>query len=138
GDPETGAGATGALTTTGFTTRLADIVPAVCPSASRWRLCTHAREQLYRPAYAQAWDGADVLPEQHFRGLLGNDPYVERAISFPQWGRRSTASEPVGAIELLNAGGHYNALREWTLRDQAVSCYELDTGSGVPEHVARG
>lgn len=120
GDPEAGTGAY-------YTNATGAIVPAVSPgNLGRVRVATHAREQLYRPSYAEAWDGADALPEQHYRGRLASEMEITTGVWFPwPWGG-SRSGSPIGSVEVLNNDGAYDALRHWNLRDQSVAVYEPD------------
>lgn len=133
GNPEAGTGQH-------YTTTIAAMRPGTgvyANTGSRMRILTHAREQLYRPVYCEAWDGSDLMPEQHYKGLLGNDPYIEQGIWFPiPWGGDKSGS-PVGAIEILNNDGDYDALSEYNLRNQRVAVDRLWAGETTPEAEAR-
>ncbi len=109
---------------------------------TRIRLLSHAREQRYRPYYAEAWDGSTLLPELHYRGDLSNDPYIEQQVSFPAvWGGTSSGGG-LGAIEInntaaLGSAGYYDSLIDWNLRDQAVAVDCMFDGETPPEAEAR-
>jgi len=120
GNPEAGTGAY-------WTNATGAIVPALTPGdGGRVRVATHAREQQYRPAYCQAWDGGDALPEQHYRGVLRREVEITTGIWFPfPWGG-SRGGSPIGSVDIDNADGRYDAVSDWDLRDQDLSVYELD------------
>lgn len=105
-----------------------DLVPMLSVYGGRHRIATHAREQLYRPTYCEAWDGADVLPEAFFRGTLKTPINFEQGIWFSAvWGNSSKSKSPLGAVELANSDGFYDAMIEASLRDQSISVYEFDS-----------
>jgi hypothetical protein len=130
GDPEAGTGAS-------FTSAVGlRLVPAATWEADgqRIRLCTHAREQLYRPAYAEAWDGADLLPEQHFIDRLKRAPSVRREVSYYPWANQRNRGAAIGDLDLNNADGALDALSEYDLRDQPIIAYRArDDGSTARE-----
>ncbi|MDQ3288654.1 MAG: hypothetical protein M3Q42_10430 [Pseudomonadota bacterium] len=118
GDPVAGTGA-----------HYAGVLGDFYPGSSIWqngriRICTHAREQRYRPSYAIAWDGADILPEQHYAGKLVGAPRVKREVSFACWSRQRNRTAPIGSLELANDGG-FDALATYDLRDEDVIAYRL-------------
>jgi hypothetical protein len=116
GDPEAGTGAEFSGIPYAF--------PAITPELDgRIRICTHAREQQYRPAYAEASDGADLLPEQHYTNRLRSAPSVRRAVSYFPWANQRNRGAAIGSIDLNNADGLYDALSEYDLRDQPVIAY---------------
>lgn len=130
GDPEAGTGAA-------FTTATGDLVPAVTPFQGRWRLCTHASEQLYRPSYAEALDGADLLPEQHFVDRLAAVPSVRREVSYYPWANQRQRGAAIGSLDLINADGMFDALSDYDLRDQRVIAYRTRSdGATVREFTA--
>lgn len=134
GNPEARTGQTGTLAGGPW-------YPAATPygANARVRFCTHAREQLYRPTYAQAWDGADVLPEQHYRGVLVGGVEVTRAIEPVEgFAKEQRGGSPIGALSLANQDGRYNPLRRYALRDQSLSMYELGVDDQRARHFARG
>jgi hypothetical protein len=123
GSPSAGTGAI-------FTGLPNNLVPAATPQASgRVAIYTHANEQLLRPAYAEAWDGADVLPEQHYRGRLAADTELTTAIhlAFP-WGGNGRNGSPLGNVVIDNTDGLYDKARFAHVRDQALSVYEMVNG----------
>lgn len=130
GDPEAGTGAV-------FTAMAGSIVPAGSPHTDgRLRLATHAREQVYRPVYATAWDGADILPEQHYSERLLPGTEITFGVWFPfPWGGSRRSGSPVGAIQLSNTDGNYDKLRTYDLRDQEAVLYEMV--DDVPAYLAR-
>jgi hypothetical protein len=132
GDPQAGTGAS-------FTNVVGDLLPACTPgdtaNGNRVRLCTHAREQLYRPSYAEAWDGADMLPEQYYRGSLARGIEVTQRVRFQPWGG-SRGNALIGAVELLNGDGRYEPLASYDLRNSDLSVYTV--AAGIPQHAARG
>jgi hypothetical protein len=131
GNPEAGTGHTHSGVT-------GTILPAVAPRLqARVRILTHAREQTGRPSYAEAWAGSDLLPELHYKGLLGNDPYIEQGIWFPiPWGGDRSGA-PIGAIEVLNNDGEYDALSDYMLRNQRVAIDRVWPNESTPEAEAR-
>ena len=127
GDPKAGTGFA-------FDTATGDLVPAVTPFQGRIRLCTHAREQQHRPSYAEAWDGSDLLPEQHFTDRLRRAPSVRREVSYYPWANQRNRGAAIGNVELGNADGVFDALSDWDLRDQEIIAYRVrDDGSTVRE-----
>ena len=129
GDPEAGTGAQ----YINVTTALADVFPMLCPNSGRLRLCTHPWEQLHRPSYATAWDGPDILPEQHHRSRIASDTEITQELWFQPWGGSRKSGSPIGAIELHNQDGRYDPLRSWDLRDQQIAIYErIEDGSIEP------
>lgn len=130
GDPEANTGAR-------YTNVTGSVQPAVSQlgsTAGRARLCTHAREQLYRPSYAEAWDGADLLPEQHFADRLKRAPSVRREVSYYPWANQRNRGAAIGNLDLNNADGEFDALSEYDLRDQSIIAYRVrDDGSTVRE-----
>lgn len=131
GNPEAGTGQTGTLTGGPW-------FPAATPygANARVRFATHAREQLYRPSYATAWDGADILPEQHYRGVLTSDTEMTQEISISAvWGKKQTGT-PIGNIDISNKDGRYDRCRSYDLRDQDLAVYEVVDNAVV--HWARG
>jgi hypothetical protein len=122
GNPETGA--------LPVWTGVVNVGPAATPGVDgRIRLCTHAREQLYRPSYAEAWDGADILPEQHYRGTLDKTPRIVREISFQPWASRPNKGGLIGSVDIANADGFYDKLSNFNLRNQKVIGYRNSGGS---------
>lgn len=135
GDPQAGTNAA-------FTNVNGDLLPAIRPAQGRIRLCTHAREQIYRPSYAEAWDGADLLPEQFFDGAIPADgtPSIRRQIQFQQWERaaRPNRLQPIGKLKLINTDGVYDYLGEYMLRDQPIVAYRRgQTQMGEPDTVRK-
>jgi hypothetical protein len=130
GDPETGTG-------NSHSNVSGDLLPAISPRAnSRIRIRAHAREQQYRPSYAKAWCGADILPEQHYRDAIVGDTEITTGIWFPfPWGGSRRTGSPLGTVVLDNAGGYYDDLRWYNLRDEELVVYELVDDR--PEHLAR-
>jgi hypothetical protein len=125
GNPEAGTGAH--FTTTG-TPYLGSSIwqnGSVC-------LKTHAAEQRYRPSYCEAWDGADLLPDLHFRGTLKAAPKYRRGLSAWPWNRRRSGGSPISDLELLNRGGRYDVLELADLRDERVVGYWLESSAAVP------
>lgn len=130
GNPEAGTGQVATLTGGQW-------YPAVTPFRAnvRVRVCTHAREQLYRPSYATAWDGADILPEQHYRGSLNSNTEITTGIWFPfPWGGSKPGS-PIGAIEIDAVDGYYDSVITSDIRDQSIALYQ---GTSPPSALARG
>lgn len=129
GDPEAGTGAA-------LSSISGDWRPALTPygAHARLRFCTHAREQLYRPSYAEAWDGADILPEQHYVDRLESSIRYKRSIAFLPMGRTRSGA-PISSIDIKNNDGAYDYLPAVNLRDQAVAIYTIR--SGRPTSVAR-
>lgn len=126
-DPEAGTGADS-------TTCSGDLVPAATPRGGRVRVCTHAREQLYRPRYAEAWDGADLLPEQHYSGVIQDNgaPMITKRISFTPWANRRDRKQAIGSLALMNAEGRFDVLSEYNLRNQPIIGYRIrKDGSSV-------
>lgn len=127
GDPETGTGA--------HHTLAGPVFPMFTPYAdsTRVRVCTHAWEQAYRPSYATAWDGTDILPEQHHRARIASDTEITQELWFQPWGGSRKSGSPIGAIELHNQDGRYDPLRAWDLRDQQIAIYErIEDGTIEP------
>ena len=133
GDPEAGTGAT-------FTGKTGDLVPyATVNGGSRVRMLTHKNEFNFMPSYAEPWDGADLLPDRHHKGTLGNDPYVRQRMWLPQWGGSPIRDAPMGALEIINASGEYDYAGAWALRDQELNAYETDANEdGYPAYIAKG
>ena len=103
-------------------------------TVGRARLCTHAREQVYRPSYCVAWDGADILPEQHFAGRLDGDTEFTASIHLPfPWGGNKSG-QPLGRLSISNKDGRYDSLRNFDLRDSDLAVYEML--DGLPAHFA--
>lgn len=131
GDPQAGTGAHA-------TNALGDLYPG----SSIWqngriRVLTHAREQRYRPAYCEAWDGNDMLPEQHYRGRLKSNTEITQGIWFPiPWGGSRRTGSPIGTVEFANQDGRYDVALAADLRDQVVALYEIDGTRARP--IARG
>jgi hypothetical protein len=123
GDPEAGTGAH-------HTNVSGNLYPHVGLNGSigqaRVRICTHAREQLYRPAYAEAWDGADILPEQHYTARLGAAPTVRRSVSYVPWAGGGSRGAPIGSIDIDNADGVYDEVIDSDIRDEDCVAYRLD------------
>lgn len=131
GDPEAGTGESASSVT-------GDLVPAVAPYAgNRVRICTHANEQLYRPSYAKPWEAVDQLPKLWHRGALSGDVTIKQEVSFPLlWSQYSgKKGAPLGTISLLNSDGYYDAIRDYPIRDSAVTVYS--TLSGVLAYEAK-
>lgn len=131
GDPEAGTGQS-------YTATLgAALNPMAAPYGSgRLRLRTHAREQTDRPSYCVAWDGADILPEQHYSERLLPGTEITFGVWFPfPWGGSRRSGSPVGAIQLSNTDGNYDKLRTYDLRDQEAVLYEMV--DDVPAYLAR-
>jgi hypothetical protein len=124
GNPESGTGAA-------YTNATGDLVPALSAYQSRQRLCTHAREQVYRPSYCTAWDGADQLPEQHYRATLERTPTYRRGFSVWPWNRRRAGGSPISDLELHNTGGRYDGLADADLRDQPVTGYRQESAADL-------
>jgi hypothetical protein len=125
GNPENGTGAA-------YTNVTGDLVPAISPYGARLRLRTHAHEQVHRPSYCTAWDGADLLPELHFRGTLAEAPRYRRGISVWPWERRRSGGSPISALELHNRGGRYDGLALADLRDEPVRGYWQEASALAP------
>lgn len=112
-------------------------------SALRTRLFTHAREQVGRPEFASAWDGADILPEQRFEGRLLPRTAVARQLQFAlrgSAGQRTAA----GSVVIGNASGEFDRVADWPLRNQGVIGYYIDDTTsdreftGVVDSIKRG
>lgn len=131
GDPEVGTGAVAAIDGS------VAVPTATGRTNGRVRLCTHAREQLYRPSYAEAWDGSDLLPERHFSDRLAAVPTVRREVSYYPWANQRQRGAAIGALDLINADGLYDALSDYDLRDQQVIAYRTNSdGSTAREFTA--
>lgn len=139
GDPETGANPC----FSNVTSAVRVLFSAIFADGARARLRTHAREQLYRPSYAEAWDGADILPEQHYEGRLLPRTSFARAMQFALRGGASQRPA-VGSVVIGNAAGEFDRLADWELRNQSVVGYYIgDTYSdreftGVVDSIKRG
>lgn len=133
GSPSAGTGAS-------YTATIgAALSPMAAPYPSgRLRLRTHAREQTDRPSYCVAFDGADLLPELYFFDRLLADTEITFEVHYPfPWGGSRRSGSPLGAVNVVNADGKYDALLDYSLRDQELSLYEIMPDAVVPEHFAR-
>lgn len=112
-------------------------------SALRTRMFTHAREQVGRPEFASAWDGADILPEQRFEGRLLPRTAVARQLQFALRGSAGQRTA-VGSVVIGNAGGEFDRVADWPLRNQGVIGYYIDDTysdrefTGVIDSIKRG
>jgi hypothetical protein len=133
GDPENNTGAR-------YTDVTAEVHPCVSQlgtaTQGRARYCGHACEMRYKPIFAEAWDGADILPEQFYENRLANDAEISSEVWFDMpWGENGSLGTPIGAIELINTDGRFDPCKRWNNRDGDLAIYEIF--DNCPVHVAR-
>jgi hypothetical protein len=125
GHPPSGSGAI-------YSNVVGDLVPAVSVYGGRHRLRTNEREMKYKPSYARALDGSDIIAHSFFNGALKTPITFEQSLWFPAvWGRGNKSSSPLGAVEIYNAGGAYDYMIDADLlRDQNITVYEMFEQNG--------
>lgn len=126
GSPTAGTGAHYTNVTGGF----------MRPGASVWtttgvngrvRLCSHLSEQVYCPTYCRSWDGSNVLPSMHFRGVLQSNPEIRESLSLYAWANNKASGSPVGSVDISNVDGFYDNMATGDLRDQRLTIYEASS-----------
>jgi len=83
------------------------------------------------------FEQSDIMPEQHFTGLIAADTEITQGVWFQfPWGGTASKGSPIGAIEIFNSHGYYDKLASYMLRDQDLSIYET-LPNGLVDYVAK-
>ncbi len=93
-------------------------------AGNRVRICTNARDQRYRPYYAEAWDGPGYLSERFCTGGLKNIGDIDRSVKFAPMGPRNR-NPLIGAMELDAGNGSLDVASALDFRGQYVRAYRL-------------